>query len=125
VAALSLKPGADIKTMTPALAHLVGCLFWVVAEDTDPDWPANVVVTSVHDGTHTLGGAHYRDEALDIRTHNFRSAAGIERFRARLESRLGASFVVLHEGTGSASEHLHAQLRKRWQWRLLQALRAG
>lgn len=69
-------------------------------------------VTSANDSAHGKGSRHYADEAIDIRSHNFRSRAAKRTFREWYEVALGPQFRVLLEGEGTANEHFHAQVRK-------------
>lgn len=69
-------------------------------------------VTSGNDSTHGTGSRHYSDEAIDVRSHNFRSRMAKRYFREWYERTLGPQFRVLLEGEGTDNEHFHAQVRK-------------
>ena len=75
-------------------------------------WTGDLVITSGNDSTHSHASRHYRDEAIDVRTHNFRSREAKRTFRAAWEMALGGQFRVLLEGEGTPNEHFHAQVRR-------------
>ena len=50
--------------------------------------------------------AHYRGDAIDIRTKNLIPAARIKVLKA-IKRKLGGDYVVLHEGIGKPWEHFH------------------
>src|SRR5690349_19036969 len=75
--------------------------------------PDPLVITSANDSTHSgPEDPHFRDEALDLRTHNFASPTGRYLFQTALTARLGPQFTVLLEDEGGDNEHLHCQVRK-------------
>ncbi len=63
-----------------------------------------IVVTSMNDSVHMRGSAHYRDEAVDFRTHDL-AHADVERWADVCRRRLGSSYQVIVE-----VDHLHIEL---------------
>ena len=69
-----------------------------------------LVVTSGIDGVHSKGSAHYRGDALDLRTNTL--APGTEAATcATLQAALGPDFWVLYEGAGTTNAHCHLEVR--------------
>lgn len=77
--------------------------------------PAEIMITSANDSTHSAGSKHYYDEAFDVRSHNF-DVAKKELFRTQLEDFLNSNspcyFTVLLEYIGTPNEHFHIQVRR-------------
>lgn len=69
----------------------------------------DVLVTAGNNGVHARGSAHYTDEALDIRSHNF-STEDKHKFVETLRTRLGREYTVLLEDEGLPNEHIHCQV---------------
>lgn len=108
---LTCKPTVRIQRFTPALMRLLVVLEDLARVPSD-GIPDPLVITSANDSTHTTGSQHYRDTALDLRTHSFASEGAVLRFQALLQGKLGPQFTVLREGAGTPQAHLHVQVRK-------------
>lgn len=104
------KPGVELE-FSLATLHMLNVLAALARYDTELALPTEIVITAGTDGKHAHNSRHYRAEALDIRSKNFRLTSK-EAFRARLERALGPKFRVLLEGLGTANEHFHAQVKK-------------
>lgn len=102
---IQFKATAKVTQITPALLRIFEALM-KLGEKFSP-----IVVTSVNDSTHSIGSAHYRDEAVDIRC-NDRVVAIDHAMVAALNAELGPKFLVLYENAGTPNEHIHIQLRK-------------
>jgi hypothetical protein len=82
------------------------------------------MITSVNDGVHTPGGAHDRNEGIDVRTRDntgkgvghFQTLHQKKEFHATLKKFLGPRYFVDLEHVGKANEHIHAQLRMGRRW---------
>lgn len=99
----------------PAIAYMLAVLSRLdreLHETHAAPYTGDLVVTSINDSTHGKTSRHYVDEAIDIRTHNFRGRADKRAFREVYEADLGWQFRVLLEAEGTPNEHLHAQVRK-------------
>ena len=72
---------------------------------------ATITYTSINDSTHVKGSRHYTNEALDLRSKNFRREHK-PLFREHLQSRLGPQFTVLLEHEGGTDEHYHVQVKR-------------
>ncbi len=98
-------PTVRMPLMTPALRTLV----WMLMCDDD-----RLTITSIGDGVHAPGSAHYRGEAIDVRSHDLGTLELKRARQARLQASLGAAFTVQlepYDVPGSrAAEHLHLQL---------------
>lgn len=116
------KDNVKLKGVTPALAWMFYVLDGIVRKST-LEMPEQIVITSIYDGTHVANSRHYRGEAIDIRSKNFRTVASKRAFRAGLESALNThplahtagsanQFRVLLEGEGTNNEHFHVQVKK-------------
>lgn len=107
---LKFKDSVRIKTLSPVLLFIFQGLL-----KADAKFPEDIVVTSVNDSTHSIGSAHYRDAAVDIRCNDrpFNKDMALIDY---LRNVLGPKFVILYESAGTPNEHIHIQLRKGEQW---------
>lgn len=103
------KPGVEL-CFTLATMHMLNTLAATALYSLRP-MPKQLVITAGTDGAHVAGSRHYKGEALDLRSKNFRKADR-EPFRVDLERSLGPKFRVLLEGDGTVNEHFHIQVRK-------------
>ena len=110
------KPSVRFKGFTRGLVRILSAVL-VLAERTRS--MAEVVITSANDGKHSQRprSRHYSNEALDLRSRNFRTPAARDRFLARLRAELGSRFYVVYEGHGKPSAHIHVQPRLGTVWR--------
>lgn len=97
---LTLKPGVIVSQQVIIAASLVNV--------ADQLGLAEVVITSGRDGSHMANSLHYRDRALDFRTHHLADAAK-HAFIALLKTKLGPDYDVILEGLGTPNEHGHAE----------------
>ena len=109
------KPSVRFKGFTRGLVRILVAV-QRVAERTRM---AQVVITSANDGKHSQRprSRHYTNEAIDLRSRNFRTAAARDRFLARLREELGSRFYVAHESHGKPNAHIHVQPRRGTVWR--------
>lgn len=105
------KDSVRLKVWTPAISYILDCI-----EDISirkyPWAPPDFVITSVNDGDHLPNSRHYTNEAIDIRSKNFRSIDDKDYFRHFLSHKLGPKFTVLFEYIGTDKEHFHVQVKK-------------
>jgi hypothetical protein len=91
---------------TPALAWIL----LVLATN-----PEEFTITCGSNGLHAEHSAHYRGEAVDVRSHDLDTMARKRARQQRLAFALGPNFTVLLEPYdvfgSTAAEHLHCQLR--------------
>lgn len=118
------KQNVKLNGLTPALAWIFYVLDGFVRHNNGDGYiPEVLTITSIYDGTHLPDSRHYRGEAIDIRSKNFKSLADKTRFRAELEGALnhhplasaqgvGDCFRVLMENGGTDNEHFHVQVKK-------------
>lgn len=107
---IHFKEGVRIKRWTLALEEILNAIR-IVQERYD--WvPEIVVITSINDSNHMLGSRHYKDEALDIRSKNFKESIDKLMFQSVLGDELGPKFTVLFESKGTPNEHFHVQVKK-------------
>lgn len=120
---IQCKANVKLKGITPALAWIFYVLDGFVRHSGAPYLPAELVITSIYDGTHQSDSKHYLGEAIDVRAKNFKTMAEKLRFRGELESALNThplaaaqgvsnSFRVLLEVPGTDNEHFHVQVKK-------------
>jgi len=109
------KPSVRFKGFTRGLIRILVAV-QRVAERTRM---AQVVITSANDGKHSQRprSRHYTNEAIDLRSRNFRTAAARDRFLARLREELGSRFYVAYESHGKPNAHIHVQPRRGTVWR--------
>ena len=87
--------------------------------------PDEIVITSIGDGKHLPKSKHYIGEALDIRSHNFKSREDKRYFRSMFERFINGhpllgfyhptrfnKFRVLLENESTDNEHFHVQVKK-------------
>jgi len=108
---LECKANVRFKRFTPALLRILVALGDVTLSNKDVV-PDPLVITSANDSNHAKDSRHYTDEALDLRTHNFRNPGHVALFVRLLEKRLGPQFTVIVEDIGTENEHVHVQVRK-------------
>lgn len=123
---VTFKSNVRVKVLTPFLARTLFMLEYlcrdphsVLADLLPPD---GLMITSINDSGHMEGSRHYRDEALDLRSHNFPSEAHRTAFRSALERALNVTpngttytpklFTVLYEDAGTPNAHFHVQVAK-------------
>lgn len=114
---LAFKDGVRLNFDAPAIRHIIDVLD--EASETSAVRACilygDLTITSGNDGQHAPTSRHYRDEAVDIRLHNIKSAKRSflrEYLEARLNGRYPGKFTVLREYIGTEREHLHAQVTK-------------
>lgn len=83
------------------------------------EWLPQLVVTSVNDSNHSKIplSRHYIDEAIDIRTHDFKTTGDRQIFIQYLDLYINQSpeaarknsFLILLEYEGTDNEHIHIQ----------------
>lgn len=103
------KENCRFKTWTPELAEIFDVLLTLNLQKI-PIYPEEWMVTSVDDSVHLPNSKHYKDKAIDLRSHNFDNNQK-ERFRKLLALKLGDNYTVLLEDVGLDNEHFHIQLR--------------
>lgn len=97
--------------LTPALAYILYGLE-KFHRTTKVNHPETLVITAIADSVHSPNSRHYTNEALDLRSKNFRNREDKRIFRAELELFLGPFFRVLLESEGTPNEHFHIQVKK-------------
>jgi hypothetical protein len=118
MAKVTFKDSVRFKELSAPLLWILNILYDLA--ETAPGIPNEIVITSVNDSKHSVGSRHYTNEAIDIRTHNFRTRETKRWFRGELEKELSRhplpqssnKFRVLLEDEGLPNEHLHVQVRK-------------
>lgn len=108
---IRFKPSVRFNTYSPALRYILEVLDELNRQQI-PDYPKDWVVTSVNDSKHKTDSKHYKDMALDLRSHNFKSLFIKQQFANRLEMALGPKFSVLLESINASNEHFHIQVKK-------------
>lgn len=76
------------------------------------EWIPELIITSVNDSVHNKNSRHYKDEAIDIRSKNFKNLQDKLMFKSALADELGPKFTVLLEGLDTPNEHFHVQVKK-------------
>lgn len=107
---LMCKPGVEFYGFSRALLRILDVLDQVTGLQI-AGCPHAITITSGSDGKHAAGSAHYRHEAVDVRTKDFRTPEAKRAFADMVRTQLGPDFFVDLEHEGAAQEHLHIQLR--------------
>lgn len=109
---VNCKEEVRLKGLTPGLCRILTVI--QEAADEEADLPTELLVTSIHDGTHGQFSRHYKDEALDLRSHSFSSPKRKADFVISLQARLGPKFWVTleHPEEQGGPEHFHIQVAK-------------
>lgn len=114
---VTLKSTVRIKKLTPALLHILNCLSKIQHYSIDiPE----LVITSINDSNHSTNSRHYKDEAVDLRVHYFKTKEEVDRFIDVLdywlnknpEASKANSFTILLENWGTPNQHIHIQVKK-------------
>ena len=74
--------------------------------------PENLIITSINDGRHKADSKHYKNQALDLRSKNFKDEIDKYEFMSQLKAELGPKFTVIYEYPGDANEHFHVQVKR-------------
>jgi hypothetical protein len=109
MARLTVKSSVRFKAFPPAMLRMLMGLYAVAASIDDVP---ELVITSANDSTHSPNSRHYRDEALDIRVHNFPTEAARRRLAATVRDVMGPQFTVLYEAAGTPQAHVHIQVKR-------------
>lgn len=107
---LVCKPGATFGGFSRALVRILDVLDQAVAVGL-PGVPRAVTITAGSNGRHAENSAHYRFDAVDVRTKDFASDDAKRAFTDAVRATLGDDFFVDLEHLGADAEHLHVQLR--------------
>lgn len=107
---LRCKPGTAFAGFSPALLRILQALDETARQGV-PGAPFAITITAGSNGTHAPGSAHYRLEAVDVRSKDFTPEAKAP-FLDALRDRLGPAFFVDLEHLDEPNEHFHVQLRK-------------
>lgn len=106
------------KVFTPALIQMLYIVSkYHYGEAYKKLQPKDLVITSVNDGKHATNSRHYKNEAFDMRSHNFENS-NKEAYRNSIEMELNLScknedkFTVILENIGTPNEHFHFQVKK-------------
>jgi hypothetical protein len=96
-------------TITPALLHLLAVL-----EEHSRFHNVTIVILSGSDSTRpdSVGEAHHRGEALDLRCTNLHHESERREFLTAVLERLGPAFAGHLAHPGLPAEHIHLQLRR-------------
>lgn len=68
----------------------------------------DMLVTSGNDSAHMAGSRHYRDQALDFRTHHLTKTQK-HALMDEVRRRLGVVYDVILESENGPNEHLHIE----------------
>lgn len=104
MALLTKSKGVYFQVFTPALMHMLGRLY-DLSQEVDHD----IVITSANDGLHAPNSRHYKNEAVDVRSHNVPDKRAFEK---TLQTSMGPQIFVLFESEGTPNAHYHIQVRK-------------
>ncbi|MCC6989963.1 MAG: hypothetical protein IT181_13240 [Acidobacteria bacterium] len=108
---LRCKPGTVFDAFSPALLHILAALDAVAAARL-PGVPEALTITAGSNGAHAVGSAHYRAEAVDVRTKDCTTSEAKHALADAVRQQLGGDFFVDLEHEGESNEHLHVQLRR-------------
>ena len=109
--AILFKTGVVVRNYTPALSKILECIL-ILNEQNIETWPKDFWITSINDSTHLPNSKHYKNEALDLRSKNFKTKSEKLTFINKLKLLLGDKFTVLFENENTNNEHFHIQVKK-------------
>lgn len=103
--ALSLKSNVRFGSSEIAM-----CIANQIVMEIFREVGADCTITSANDSTHSTNSLHYKDRALDYRSHHL-TAAEKDDVLAKMKERLNAPavFDVLLESRGTPNEHYHIE----------------
>jgi len=103
MAQIKLKPTVVVPKVV-----IIACAVINAANALDlPD----MLVTSGNDSAHMAGSRHYRDQALDFRTHHLTNPQKLALVDEVIR-RLGDAYDVILENIDEPNEHLHVEYDK-------------
>jgi hypothetical protein len=118
------KPTVRIGKLTPAIKWILDCLYEIDSAGHEYV-PKEIWITSANDSVHSYNplSRHFTDEAVDVRSLNFRNRDCKMKFVRMLSSLLNShiddpnKFTVLFEEDKPhteyvETEHFHVQVRK-------------
>lgn len=114
---ITFKENVRFKVLSPSLTWMITCLHQL-DQNRPVCSPEELTITSVNDSVHTENSKHYKNEAIDIRSHNFSALINKKTFLHLFENMLNTHpalpnrFVILLEDEGKANEHFHVQVKK-------------
>lgn len=100
-----------LKVLSPALAHI----FYQLSEFHEKrlaSQPDELVITSINDSNHMVGSKHYINEAIDLRSKNFKTTSDKIEFALKFQDFLGSKFRIILEYLDKDNEHFHIQVRR-------------
>lgn len=100
----------DNVCMTRACPELLFGL--MVADGAYADLGAELVITSVNDGKHSLTSLHYAGAAADLRSKNI-PAGRAEAVAKEIKARLNVDYDVILEDRDGRNEHIHLEWQPR------------
>lgn len=101
---IHFKPGAHLNGgVTPEIWHAI-----YIAHNIWRQYGADLVVTSIRDGTHKNGSLHYEGRAVDLRSNNLNNAIDQDAAE-KLRRALGDEYDVLFEYPDTPNEHVHLE----------------
>ena len=106
---IQFKETVRIKRWTPAIRYMLDMIEGIMSSN---DWVPELTITSINDSKHKENSQHYKDLALDVRSHNFLSHEDRLRFLEVLKTTLGPKFFVDLENINTPNEHFHMQLHR-------------
>ena len=101
--ALLLKSSVKLLGIRPEIVLAIQVTFSIYAQLGATE----CVITSVTDGQHQVGSAHYDGSAFDVRTKNVGIPA--QAIQEALRVALGSDYDVPLEGLGMMNEHIHVE----------------
>jgi hypothetical protein len=110
--ALKTKSSAVLfPEFTVSLCHILSKLEEIHRLNKCPQ-PENLIITSANDSKHKIESKHYKNQALDLRSKNFKTETEKADFMQELSKALGPKFTIIYEYPGLVNEHFHIQVKK-------------
>lgn len=102
-----LKPGVDLSNMAPAGIAILAALKQVATV-----LHVELTITAGRDGKHAPNSAHYKGEAVDVRSKDLSPQLQSTVLDAVMLTLGTQRFYGVLEGKGTEHEHFHIQRRK-------------
>ena len=101
---IQVKEGVIFKALKPQIYIILPALDAIFDKVN-----RNCVITSAADGTHKQGSFHYKDLALDLRSHDLPNEQVKLEVLQALKDALGENYDMILENLGNPSEHFHIE----------------
>lgn len=101
---IGIKPTTRFAVLRPEIYKL-----FPILDDIFTSLHLPCVITSANDGTHMTGSLHYKNLAIDVRSHDLGSLDQKHEVLQKMKSVCGPDYDILFENPGEDNEHFHLE----------------